>query len=1740
MKLKDINEIKEDGLVVFMPSGIQATLFNEGKNILVKYYNLKEDRYTIKDFKKVIAEGIEVFSDQPTIAQQSVLMESEEPELDTYQFTFITQTDEDVLVTDVMDGREFELSATSNIDKELLRDELEEQMDMLVAPELCEYTITGTQIVGFKYDEETGEGSFEFNIFYEDNIDWEDEDDMDESVLDMLHKKGFIRKSLAEAYEKVKNPEGQIFKTLKRKKREYVAADFKNEVLTALDRIAKEYPNVKVRQQALTFMDEFGLQEYWDTKAVKDFIKKHLDVLNAHVNESYEDDYEGPFHVMIYNDDDEDPQPETIDIEDEYDDALERAKYEYTHSDLEENTVVTVVNSNGETVWYIDKDCEEKLNESYDEELQYGVEYRDMHTGIHKLITTDTKEKAEQILDLLNQLEEPELVTEPNEEMDNAWVTWDEINNLSTDCFEVNYRETEKSNGIYNGVQIINYSDIKPDIYESLEDKDCKDEPKTSLKVKEITKAEWDKTPKDYKDTIDGQKYIMDLDNEQHATVLRPCKIVDESADIDDIEQFPYCVEITDEVGELTYQRDFNNEEAARADFQDHKYELLPKHKIELLHLVDGEGFEVLDYEDALDESLNEVSDRTAYNVKKAREQRFVDSGYDKETNLKLTRNDNLYNARMKSKGVSIEDGIDQLVRIGFDKFAPYKPSTIKVVKELMNRACELGLAEPYDFGRGKGKYRTTVDSIEAVKSGLIDDPKAREIAKNYVNKINKKNDLPLRQDESLNEVSQEVVDTATAKRKRNVTIARNNLRRVDDEHTGELDRIYRNFTDKEILAGKADTTVDAIDKRYEPIEKDLTNKIIQADDKLNRHLELKKRWLKNKSTDESLNEELDWTDKEFCDKMLGRLLDDCETFLKDPRLENLWAKDIDEHMDYVEKCMKTLGIDVPGVDLYREKMHKVYNEKNVKNKSVDEELKEPVQIGTRVGTTKDNPEKLTGTVKAVNVANKTVTVAVDPTPEKHNGEQKEFSFKDLDVILSEALTNDILLDIADEIENGNKAGFEPTELGNWILKIDPFDNRWDALTDKAQYFILEKIANSVRLGNLEFKDLELIINNDADLNFEDIKSLQLFDDEEIQNMIDNDTDLSAYCSYELSFDGVLGESFKLKKKKKTKLDELGESIYLKDKQGNEIGPFQDQKAKEQYIADQKKIGKTDEYEEIIKEDIMKKNEECYKVYSSIDPECEPETFNDWGEVEDHLYKKWGDYKASLAKERLDFGTEEDKEEFMGNFEISIEPVDDCLVAVCKDAECDDKECDDVACFDCPDEEEVLEEDFEDEQIEEPVEDTIEEPIEDPAEEPEDNEEEEEEETEDDEEEIESIEDAVDKVDEIDDALDSLEDFLDTLIGDEELDDEEEQEIQEMCMEKLPDPKILIKDGKINQDKKIKKAKKQSDVKEDFHDGMSGMLTDINDLDFPDALQKAVDTKDDGSLYRISDIAKEVEDLKSTIDQLKNDFKADLTNMLQDLKNDLKLSVNNVETKVQDTKSAVDNLTAEEEDIENVEFEEPEAETEEEAPAEEPTEEAPAEEPAEEEMEEAVYEKSLKGNKMFESIKKIIKTNKHPKGLISINTIAQKLREDYGIDANLKTAFGRATYQQVADMISHTSLKNKITDKITEEAERKKSELGKAASWIGGGLMSRLQEAAKKSKWENLEKIKAEIDQKVQAGADAEELKNEITMAAEDEQEEEQAKQYAVDKLNQKAENLANKLLKTSKTSIFSEMRIRG
>ena len=1286
MKLKDINEIKEDGLVVFMPSGIQATLFNEGENILVKYYNLTEDKYTHEDFYKLINEGIFIFNDRPN----SQVIESKEDDFDEDLHRALESyadglgcnigeiEDKDAAYDYVCDYLETDVDYKEMADyidqcaKEIqdFLDELEEEEDMdesVLKESQDEYKlviITGrgrgddgkltkesfqadndlaallyvfenydlqnagmfngdyedddleeddielkNNILNCVKENKIEEGvklltdlyfdNFDISDYYDDiisltapdghvvieddidiedwfgddyeddDIDWEDdEDDMDESILTKLSKKGFIRESLSkqyenkmhEAFENVKNPQGNVYKAMQGREKHYLTPEFKLEMLQNLDKIQKQFPDMHIRQQAQTFMNELTMQEYYDIKVIQKFIDNYVDIMNPK-NES--------------------------------------------------------------------------LKESLDEE--YGVEYRNMHDGIHYLLVTDSKEKAEQILAYLKELENPDTsVYDDNEIMDNSIFTWDEINKLATDGFEVDYKETEASNGIYNGIQIINYDEIKPDIYESLkEDK----------------------------------------------------------------------------------EEDLNK--------------------------------------------LQRLQDKEAENV----------------------------------------------------------PN---------------GSKEMY--------------------------------------KLNKK---------------------------------------------------------------------------------------------------------------------------------YGKL---------------------------------------------RKKVHKHY----AKNENV---------------TT-----------------------------------------------------------MAEDIRNGNKSGEDP-EFGAWLLETS-VDEKWEQLTKAMQMYLLDGIADYVQQGSLKEEDLILEIDPEAGLTKEDVLSLDMFSDEEIDTTYKyHDLQLHAFISYEIKSDKQAGndkqESFKLKKKKNKKQkieDSMDEAIYLKNKDGNEIGPFKDQDAKEEYIKEQKQNGYQGEFEEIIKENkkeekMSKDNltENCYKVYNTLEPDAQPACFNSWNEIDDYLNQTWGEYKVDMAKKNDGFGTQQDYDNYLSNFEVAIEPIEipaeqlpaegidfevadecpDCEPELTEPAEepmnmeaeqeVEDEIEDDMA-------EDELDEDFEDEHIgkseEEPAEEepTEEDPDVEPAEE------------------IDNPKDALNRIEDVEDAVDNIEDYIKTLLSDEDI-----EEVEDMHEQKT----------------------------EDFKDNM-GMLTDMNDLDFPDALADTVDTKEDGSLYRISDVAKEIEDLKATIEQLKNDFKSELTTLVQDLKNDLKLSVNNVENKVQDTKNAVDNLTSEEEDLEDLEVEEP---LEGEEPAQEESEE-PTED--EENMEENYDEEALKGNKMYESIKEIIATKTGK--VISIPTIAERLREEYGIDANLNTSYGKIIYTQVADLINKTSLRESVVDPRIEEKEKRKSLLGKAANWIGGGLMSRLQESAEKQRWEALEQIKQEIDKKVQQGADAQELKDTITLASENDEEAKQAKDYAVNKLKAtaKVENLKDKLLKTSKTAAFKDLNIRG
>lgn len=95
------------------------------------------------------------------------LRESEDDiDISTYNFTFKVLDDDTIIVKG--DEVNTELSCDTT-DPEILHDDLEEQMDLVVSEDLMpDVNITGTEIVGYQYDEETKQGSFEFNIFYEE------------------------------------------------------------------------------------------------------------------------------------------------------------------------------------------------------------------------------------------------------------------------------------------------------------------------------------------------------------------------------------------------------------------------------------------------------------------------------------------------------------------------------------------------------------------------------------------------------------------------------------------------------------------------------------------------------------------------------------------------------------------------------------------------------------------------------------------------------------------------------------------------------------------------------------------------------------------------------------------------------------------------------------------------------------------------------------------------------------------------------------------------------------------------------------------------------------------------------------------------------------------------------------------------------------------------------------------------------------------------------------------------------------------------------------------------------------------------------------------------------------------------------------------------------------------------------------------------------------------------------------
>lgn len=566
--------------------------------------------------------------------------------------------------------------------------------------------------------------------------------------------------------------------------------------------------------------------------------------------------------------------------------------------------------------------------------------------------------------------------------------------------------------------------------------------------------------------------------------------------------------------------------------------------------------------------------------------------------------------------------------------------------------------------------------------------------------------------------------------------------------------------------------------------------------------------------------------------------------------------------------------------------------------------------------------------------------------------------------------------------------------------------------------------------------------------------------------------------------------------------EELNEEAveFMVKSQSGEEGPFANRKAAEDYINQQVQQGKKEEDFEIItnngENDMSKDNvtqtqtvTESYKVYHTQGAEVVSEVECDsWQGVEEYLNQTWGDYKASRVKENSEFGTEEDKDEFFSNFEIEPIQITLELEEPCEGEECEGEECD--VCPECGEAECICEpeEDVPTEEVEEPQEEQPEENLEEDFGEEHVGEPENEEPTEEPEEEtgekIESPEEAADKVDEIEDAIDSIEDFINSLIG-------EEDEIEELNLSAVTEQPEL-----------------KDDKNEDFHDGM---LTDVSQLDMPDAIAQSIDVNDDGTVMRLKDIMEQVKALKAEMEKTLADFKTDMKDALASLKQDIQRDVNDVDNKVQDTKTAVDGLAVEEEG-EFEELEEP-MESTEEAPAEEeqPEETEETEENEEEQVEESVKQQGPV-NPIAEAIETIIK-----EGGKTMLMVKEELRDKYGFD----------TFSPInvplKNMVEGYIKANKLDKKLISEAQaiREAAESNPAKKFLRKGRLNKLTE--------NLEDAKKKADELIGQGKDAEEIKDAITLLTDNDEEKQQAAEYAVSKMKEQ-------LLKTSKKSKLRSM----
>lgn len=1781
MKLKNINEIKEDGLTVFMPSGIQATLFNEGDNILVKYYNLREDRYSVEDFKELITEGIFIFNDLAT-GKQIIESMNEDYSIGTVVACqdgsvhtiddikhdgnitiYLCDTDSEGFSTEIPASTITAILQDGEIDYEEQEDEISEEWCVCLKDGTEEW-FQNRESADEYFDEHENEVEDYYRKVW---VNGEEDDveiiyrNFDESVLKSLTEKGYIRKSLVESFSE---------------DLEEIEAELKDQIEDAKEETKIE---IEIKDDKVEIEGEIDGKEFE--------VEQPLDEPQEEPAETEEEEEEEDSHVQ------DDLMESVADYEridlTKADFSLEVGQaLEDMANDSEDGCLLITPDEFQNAVAGMNDDLLVKLyNELGLSNFEYMLNNKDYLIHLEVTNLDEADENGEDTIESFFGLKETDfgskeqLIKHIQEKTDYDVISSDNLSinvkdRTNPDAEEVTIalkHEMKEAKDKYNTIE----DKMEDKITEGYDQKDCK--PGAVFTAMKNKKKEY--LTNDFKIELLGildrlSKEFPDIAVRKQAREWMDELGLQEYYNTDKIVAFArkYIKILDRHIVDESLNEDTHYKDNNIKDIEELKNYFANYGAKCILDSYDELVFELTPLSD---EELDKFGDFTNFRdfadyIDSERQEKFLINITDGWFETPLNNNDP---ARYVYKLglVDVNESLNNNIEYYYESLNEEDDKFNYMLLDRLRQDCEyfLGFGNRNEKRLWAGNVEDQIAEMRKIYDKLPEKPEwiSLKDIDNYERQM-------LSKDESLNEgmwASPFTVENAEEVAKllsEPITFAELN------SEEGKQ-RLWNVIGDDNFWDGVEDMAIDfpendAREWIADMLKAWMINKDTFKDDAYSLEAEQIIRY----AIRDNLNE--DFENNGFEKDEAG-----IEHLLKDGYMHSITKTTPDKYRYNKTKWNNGSEETVEDKkDLSKEEVEEIID------KELNEEEKPFITLqGTKINleegsykwldkdtfyfqtpsvTDKDNDkcyyylivewhedeQRFTYEVIFEDEDGFANSIDGDKPNQYLSQEDKAIVREYVQGLLKQSVTETLqeassgLEKIANDLQDGKKEGFEPIEYGNWKCTCS-LDDKWETFTESMKAYILNEIGYQVNVGDLEFEDLEISIDYDdclnADMDSNDIESLNMFDDVEILDMINNEfKPLTFLISYNIEFDNKIEEDCKVKKSNKKALKENleKEEWYIVDINGEVVTEFYDTQEEaekdcermnadkdyadnspytvesrildEQFKVKDKKKKKKKIDDNLNKEvgKMKKLTEDAYKVYNTIENrECG--TFNSWNDVQNFLNQEWGSYSADKAKENPNFGSEEDKANFFGNYSMDLvqlpvaieEPATNCDICACEPETCDG--CADI---EVPADAEVI-----DIPAEVSTEVVAEEPI-----------------------------------------ANDLDAFIALIV-----DDEEPVELtcpdcnQEPCVCEQP-AEVPAKEIEASVEEPIEEpacevcgcnpcqcvneTKEETEEKnEEFKDNM-GMLTDIQDTDFPDALKSAVDTKEDGTLYKIGDIAKEIEELKASfkteIENIKAEIKTALSDIKQDIKDDVKDIQIDVTSKLDNTNSKIADLTSEEE------LEDEDLDLENEEPAEEENlEEEPVEN--EEEDENGLTESDKKvmvqqyinqNGAIYENIKNVIRTSPLEGKKMSITTVAEKLREEYGINTRVG-----AVYENVALICEYSPVSKYIIDEDLEKSLLTTQKRGIANKFIKTGLQDMWANQKKEENFsnlksvltaqsENLDQAKKAIDKLANQDGNAEKMKKAIELTTDNDQEKEQALDYAVDKIDESyAGDVMSKLL---------------